>query len=324
MKGYTQLTREQRYQIQALLKTNQTQSQIAIVVRVHKATISRELRRNRGGRGYRPHQAHCRAQARQGSKRRPRLTRTMWQQVEALVRQAWSPEQIHGRLQREHGQTISHEWIYQYIYQDKRTGGDLYRSLRCQKRRRKRYGTYSRRGRIPNQVSIDVRPAVVNTRQRLGDWEGDTVIGKGHSGVLVTLVERKSKYTVLQGIPHKTAAAVRKAVDEGLQPYKSHVRTITYDNGREFSDHAGMAQDLDAQIYFAHPYASWERGVNENTNGLIRQFFPKGRNLTHVTEAELQVVRDRLNHRPRKTLGYQTPHEVFFATTSLLTVALTN
>lgn len=165
---------------------------------------------------------------------------------------------------------------------------------------------------------------MVNTRERLGDWEGDTVMGKGHEGVLVTVVERTSKYTVLESVAHKTAAAVRQAVARGLQPHKARVPTITYDNGREFSDHAGMAKDRDTQIYFAHPYASWERGVHENTNGLIRQFFPKDRTLTQVTEAELQHVRDRLNHRPRKTLGYRTPQEVFFDTTTPLTVALTS
>jgi IS30 family transposase len=324
MRGYTQLTREQRYQIQALLNTVQHQAQIAAVLGVHPSTISRELRRNRGGRGYRPQQAQSLAQARQVAKRQPRLAPVIWQQVDTLLRQTWSPEQICGRFQQEQGQTISHEWIYQHIYEDKRTGGDLYRSLRCQKKRRKRYGTYRRRGRIANHVSIDERPAVVNARQRIGDWEGDTVIGKGHRGVLVTLVERKSKYTVLQGVPHKTAAAVRKAVDQGLRPYKSRVYTITYDNGLEFSEHAGMAQDLEAQIYFAHPYASWERGVNENTNGLIRQFFPKGQDLRGVTDEQLTRVMETLNHRPRKTLGYRTPYEVFFDTTKSLTVALTN
>jgi IS30 family transposase len=154
---------------------------------------------------------------------------------------------------------------------------------------------------MANQISIDERPAVVATRQRIGDWEGDTVIGHGHRGALVTLVERRSKYTVLQRIPYKTAAAVRTAVSRGLGPHKASVHTITYDNGREFSDHAGMAQDLDATIYFAHPYASWERGVNENTNGLIRQFFPKHRDLRLVSEQELTAVGENLNHRPRKT-----------------------
>jgi IS30 family transposase len=207
---------------------------------------------------------------------------------------------------------------------DKQSGGTLYRSLRCQKARRKRYGTYSRRGRIANQISIDERPAIVATRQRIGDWEGDTVIGHGHRGVLVTLVERFSKYTVLQRIPHKTAIAVRTAVSRGLGPHKTFVHTITYDNGREFSDHEGNAQDLAATIYFAHPYASWERGVNENTNRLIRQFFPKHQDLTLVSEPELTAVEENLNHRPRKTLGFRTPHEVFFDTTTSLTVALTS
>jgi len=180
MSGYTQLTREQRYQIQALMKTGQNQTQMATVLDVHKATISRELRRNRGLRGYRPHQDQQLAQARQARKPRTRLSPRVWQQVETLVRQAWSQEQIRGRLKREHGRTISHEWMYQYIYRDKHAGGTLYRSMRCQKARRKRYGTYSRRGRIANQISIDERPAIVATRQRIGDWEGDTVIGHGH------------------------------------------------------------------------------------------------------------------------------------------------
>ena len=324
MNGYTQLTQEQRYQIYALVQTGQTQTTMAGVVGVHKSTISRELRRNRRHRGYRPRQAHYRAQIRQANQCCPRISPSAWDQVATLLREAWSPEQIQGRLHREHRLTISHEWIYQHIYQDKRTGGDLYRSLRCQKKRRKRYGTYSRRGRIANQVSIEKRPAVVHARKRIGDWEGDTVIGKGHCGVLVTLVERKSKYTVLQGVAHKTAAAVRKAVTHGLQPYKARVLTITYDNGLEFSEHEGMAQDLEAQIYFAHPYASWERGINENTNGLLRQFFPKDQDLRGVTEQQLTTVMDTLNHRPRKTLGYRTPHEVFFATTTSLTVALTS
>jgi len=180
MSGYTQLTREERYQIYILKKDNYSQTQIAELLKRDKSTIYRELRRNQGLRGYRPKQAHNLALARRYSKARSRLGREIWQQVEALVRQEWSPEQIVGRLEMEQDVRISHEWIYQYIYADKHSGGDLYRYLRGQKKRRKRYGSYDRRGIIPNQVSVDERPAVVDTRGRLGDWEGDTVIGKQH------------------------------------------------------------------------------------------------------------------------------------------------
>lgn len=322
MRGYTQLTREERYQIYILKKDNYSQTEISDLLGRDKSTISRELRRNRGLKGYRPKQAHDLALARRLNKVRSRLSRDIWQQVEALVRQEWSPEQIVGRLEMEQDIHISHEWIYQYIYADKRSGGDLYRYLRCQKKRRKRYGSYDRRGLIPNQVSIDERPAIVDGRGRLGDWEGDTVIGKRHQGALVTLVERKSLYTVMQAVMHKTAEAVRDAVTELLTPFAELVHTITYDNGREFADHEGMASNLEADIYFAHPYSSWERGVNENTNGLIRQYFPKSRNLTTVTVDETEHAMDKLNHRPRKTLGYRTPYEVLFKTKTSLTVAL--
>ncbi|HIE43126.1 MAG TPA: IS30 family transposase, partial [Nitrospinaceae bacterium] len=191
-----------------------------------------------------------------------------------------------------------------------------------QKVRRKRYGRYDRRGIIPNRVSIDDRPAIVNARKHFGDWEGDTVIGKSHKGALVTLVERKSLYTVIQAVLHKTAGAVRNAVKQALTPHKDRVHTITYDNGREFTDHEGMAKDLETRIYFAHPYAPWEGGLNENTNGLIRQYFPKHRDLTTVTNTEIENAMNKLNHRPRKSLGFRTPYEVFFKTKTSLTVAL--
>jgi IS30 family transposase len=320
--SYTQLTQEERYQIYALKKAGHDQATIAGIIDRNPGTISRELRRNRGLRGYRPDQAHNLALLRRYDKAQPRIGNQVWQQVEALIREEWSPEQIVGRVVMEQGVSISHEWIYQYIYADKHSGGDLYRYLRCQKVRRKRYGIYSRRGTIPNQVSIDERPAIVDAKRRFGDWEGDTVIGKGHRGALVTLVERKSLYTVIRSVLHKTAKAVRYAVVDGLTPYIDWVHTITYDNGREFADHEGMASDLEASIYFAHPYASWERGLNENTNGLIRQYFPKDRDLTTVTKHEIEKAMDKLNHRPRKSLGYRTPYEVFFNTKTSLTVAL--
>jgi len=320
--SYKQLTQEERYQIYALKKAGHDQATIAGIIDRNPGTISRELRRNRGLKGYRPQQAHNLALRRRYDKAQPRIGNQVWQLVEALIREEWSPEQIVGRVAMEQGVSISHEWIYQYIYADKHSGGDLYRFLRCQKVRRKRYGIYSRRGTIPNQVSIDDRPAIVESKRRFGDWEGDTVIGKGHRGALVTLVERKSLYTVIRSVLHKTAKAVRRAVVDGLTPYIDWVHTITYDNGREFADHEGMASDLEASIYFAHPYASWERGLNENTNGLIRQYFPKDRDLTTVTRYEIEQAMDKLNHRPRKSLGYRTPYEVFFNIKTSLTIAL--
>jgi IS30 family transposase len=320
--SYTQLTQEERYHIYALKKAGHIQAEIAEIVGRDPGTISRELRRNHGLRGYRPQQAHTLALARRYGKAQPRIHSQVWQQVDELIREEWSPEQIVGRIAKEQGVSISHEWIYQHVYADKRSGGDLYRYLRCQKARRKRYGCYDRRGCIPNQVSIDERPAIVDAKRRFGDWEGDTVIGKGRRGALVTLVERKSLYTVIRSVIHKTAEAVRDAVRDALTPHIDWVHTITYDNGREFADHEGMARDLDARIYFAHPYASWERGLNENTNGLIRQYFPKHRDLTTVTQHEIEKTMHKLNHRPRKSLDYRTPYEVFFNTRTSLTVAL--
>jgi IS30 family transposase len=322
MRGYTRLTQEERYQIYILKKAAYSQTAIAELLERDKSTISRELRRNRGLKGYHSQQAHDLALARRYGKAQPRIGHRVWQLVKALICDEWSPEQVVGRVDMEQGVSISHEWIYQYVYADKRSGGDLYRYLRCQKTRRKRYGSYDRRGCIPNQVSIDERPAIVDARQRFGDWEGDTVIGKGQRGALVTLVERKSLYTVIRSVVHKTAEAVRHAVVDGLTPYIDWVHTITYDNGWEFVDHEGMAHDLDACIYFAHPYASWQRGLNENTNGLIRQYFPKHRDLTTVTEKEIEQAMNKLNHRPRKSLGFRTPYEVFFNTRTSLTVAL--
>jgi IS30 family transposase len=322
MSGYAQLTQEERYQIYILKKAGYCQAEIAAMLERHKSTVSREIKRNQGLKGYRPQQAHGLALARRYEKAQPRIDQGVWQHVDRLIREEWSPEQVVGRLEQEQGIGISHEWIYQYLYADKRSGGDLYRSLRCQKVRRKRYGAYDRRGIIPNRVSIEERPAIVDARRRLGDWEGDTVIGKAHRGALVTLVERKSKYTVIRAVLRKIAEAVRNAVKHGLSPHQDRVHTITYDNGREFTDHAGMARDLETQIYFAHPYASWERGLNENTNGLIRQYFPKHRDLTTVTHAEVEHAMHKLNHRPRKSLGFRTPYEVFFNTKTSLTVAL--
>jgi IS30 family transposase len=316
--SYTQLTREQRYQIYALKKAGHTRTEIARHVGVHKATVSRELVRNLGERGYRPKQADELAQQRKRQRVRPRLTAAQWRQVEQLLRQQWSPAQISGRLALEGQARISHERIYQYVYADKARGGTLYRHLRCQKQRRKRYGSYSRRGQIPHRVLIDQRPEVVAQRARLGDWEADTIIGRNHQAAIVSLVERRSKLTRLKKVARNTAELVTNAVTTQLQPLT--VKTITSDNGREFAHHLQIGQNLKADFYFAHPYHSWERGVNENTNGLVRQYFPKKSEFSKINDKQVKKVEERLNNRPRKTLGYKTPNEVFF---KLPLVALT-
>ena len=311
MRTYTQLTQEQRYQICALLKGGHNQTEIADLIGVHKSTISRELKRNRGLRGYRPAQAHQFARNRR-RKGRLRLESWAWALIEVLIGQDWSPEQVAGWLRQHGGLEVSHEWIYQYILRDKHAGGDLHRHLRCQKKRRKRYGRYDRRGRLQNRVSIDLRPAIVEARKRLGDWEVDTIIGKNHQQAIVSLTERKSRLALLKKVERKTAEGVAQAVIELLKPWAAQTHTITADNGREFVQHERIARDLQAQVFFAHPYSSWERATNENTNGLIRQYFPKERDFKTITQQEIEFVMKRLNYRPRKCLGFKSPIQVFF------------
>jgi transposase, IS30 family len=331
MKHYKQLIREQRYQISGLKKAGLNQSQIADELVVHKSTISREFRRNKGRRGWHPKQAQeLRDERRKNCANAQRHSLLEWTEVERLIRQDMSPEQASQRLALEGGLQISHESIYLHIYADKRRGGDLCRHLRCQKPRRKRYASgQERRGTIKNRVGIDERPVIVEQKSRIGDWEGDTVIGKNHRGALVTLAERKSRYILAAQVPDKHASGVTAAVTRLLRPHRGKCYTMTFDNGKEFAEHETIAAELDADVYFAHPYHSWERGLNENSNGLLRQYFPKGMELVEVTQEQVQWAVDRLNHRPRKVLGFRTPFEVFFGETvrytkSPLGVALRN
>jgi IS30 family transposase len=317
MRTYTQLTQIQRYQIYALLKAGHKQTEIAHFIRVHKSTISRELRRNRGQKGYRPKQAHQFALNR-CKKPLYRIATSTWVLIEALIRQEWSPEQVSDWLKDNYDLQISHEWIYQYILNDKHAGGDLHRHLRCQKKRRKRYGSYDRRGKLKNRVSIDERPAIVDTRQRLGDWEVDTIIGKGHRHAIVSLTERKSRLALLRKVERKSAQAVADVVIELLKSLPVRTHTITADNGKEFAEHERIAHGLHTNIYFAHPYSSWERATNENMNGLIRQYFPKKRDFATITQHEVEFVMERLNNRPRKCLGFKSPNQVFFNNSSVV------
>lgn len=311
--SYTQLTEGQRYQIYALLKEGLSQKAIAENIKCHPSTISRELKTNRGKRGYRPKQAHSMSmKRRQTAKKQIKLTSKVQESIGLLIEQDLSPEQAAGYIKKHLNIQLHHETIYQFIYNDKEQGGELYKHLRiANKPYRKRYGSYDRRGQIVNRVSIDERPKVVDDKVRIGDWEGDTIIGRGHKGALLTLVERKTLYTIIVPLQGKFADKLKEAVIAVLEPLKEHVHTITYDNGKEFAEHEAMANALDAQVFFAHPYASWERGINENTNGLIRQYFPKGTDLRGITQEQVQFVMDRLNNRPRKTRGGKTPNELF-------------
>jgi IS30 family transposase len=311
MRSYQQLTQEQRYQIYALKKTGHTQTEIADELGVNKSTICREFKRNTSGNGYRPKNAHRLSQARR-KKTKVRIEAPTWQLVEEKLKLDWSPEQISGWLSKNKTAQISHEWIYQYVYADFHSGGELYKHLRSQKKRRKRLRGRDRRGQLPDRRLIDQRPEVVEERSRIGDWEVDTIIGKGHKQAIVTLTERKSRFALLGKVPKRTADLVANTVVQLLRPFQDKSETVTGDNGKEFARHIEIAEALDLDFYFAHPYASWERGSNENMNGLVRQYLPKKTDFRQVTNKDLVRIMDRLNLRPRKCLDFRTPFEVFF------------
>jgi transposase, IS30 family len=307
------LTAIQRYLIYAFHKSGKSTAFIAKEVGKTQRTIQRELKRNKGMRGYRPRQAHQIAEARK-RKPKPHLLK-MTPETIALIDQKltlyqWSPEQISGWLKKEHPQqAVSHERIYQHIRQDKKAGGSLYTHLRRRGRKYlKRLNGRTTRGRIIGRVDISARPPIVETRERFGDWEADTVVGRGRTSALVTVVERKSRSTRIVRVPRATADLVSTALSQCLQGFP--VETITFDNGKEFAFHLKVAEALKADTYFAQPYHSWERGLNENTNGLIRQYFPKGTDFDTVSDEEVARVEALLNSRPRKCLGYDTPEGV--------------
>jgi len=310
--SYAQLTQEQRYQIYVLKKIGQSKKEIANIIGVHASTIGREISRNSGLKGYRPKQAHQKSLRCKSSKQSSRFSESDWLLVKKLLRLDLSPEQISGRFFEERQIEISHEWIYQYIYKDKLSGGNLYLHLRCKKMRKKRYGSYDKRGQLRNRISIEERPSIVDQKKRVGDWEGDTISGAKHKGVIATMVERKTLFTVIEPLCSKNSSNLRTRLVERMIPYKEIIYTITLDNGKEFAEHQAISRDLDTPIYFAHPYASWERGLNENTNGLIRQYFPKKKDLSCITREDADFVMNRLNFRPRKCLGFKTPYEVLY------------
>lgn len=309
MKAYKQLTYEQRCQIYVLKKSGMSQQNIAKTIGVTQSTISRELQRNTGERGYRFKQAQDKCDERRiEAAKYIKMTPDMIKLIDSKLCIKWSPEQISGWLLEERDEKISHETIYQHVWEDKASGGDLYRHLR---RKGKAYQSRSKkqagRGYIKNRVSIDERPAIVDERGRVGDWEIDLVIGKGHSGALVTIVERATSFTVSKRINDKSAKTVTAATIALLQPLKAVVLTITADNGKEFAYHEQITEALDAKVYFADPYSSWQRGLNENTNGLLRQYWPKNTDFKKISASEVTSVIINLNDRPRKKLKFKTP-----------------
>ena len=304
---YNHLSQNERYQIFSLMKEGLNCTQIANNLGRSKSTISSEIRRNKGGRGYRPKQADRLPQERSiGSRNARRIEPHVLKAAFERISEQLSPEQVAAEL------PISHEALYQHIYVNKADGGLLWKNLRSQKKKRKRYaGGTDRRGQIPGRHPIHERPADVETRRTVGHWEGDTVIGAGHKQAIVTLVERRSGYARLMKVSHKTSKQVADAVIKKLRSINAGVKTITFDNGKEFAEHARIDEALGSKTYFADPFSSWQRGSNENFNGLLRQYIPKKRPLSTVTDEELKMIEERLNNRPRKRLRFKTPNQVF-------------
>ncbi len=317
--AYTHLSLEERHYTELQLKEGVSQNKIAKALGRSQSTLSRELGRNTGQRGYRHQQAQGKAGERHKEKvKSTKLTDEIKRRIERDIKDDWSPEQVVGRLEQEGVIKLHHETVYQFILEDKKAGGTLYKHLRHQgKTYRKRYGSAHNRTGIPNRVGIEERPTVANNRERVGDWEADTIIGKNHKGAIATLDERKTKLRLAVPLPGKKAKAVKQAMIGALKPLKKFVKTITYDNGKEFVQHEAVAKALQCDSYFAVPYHSWERGQNENANGLLRQYFPKSMELNNVSEQEVIIAVDKLNSRPRKCLGYKTPYEAFKESTGI-------
>ena len=304
------LTIEERYQIWSLNKSGKSNGQISIEIKKHKTTVSRELKRNRSPGGYDPKKANEKAVNRKkSSHKRKKFREKMKVFVEEKIRENWSPEQIAGYCKKHSIDMVSHQRIYQHITEDKQENGDLYKHLRHAKKRRKKYGTQELRGQLKNRRSIDDRPKIVADKERFGDWEADTIIGKNQKGCAVTLVERKTKLTFIVNTKSKKAEKIKEAIVKKLTPLKNFCHTITFDNGKEFALHKEIEKKLNVKTYFAHPYSSYERGLNENTNGLIRQYIPKKIDFRGVTDDVFEEICKNLNSRPRKTLDFRSPFE---------------
>ncbi len=315
MRTYRQLTSEERYALSALRKQGCSQAEIARTLGRDRSTISREVRRNskdRTGRVYRPALADDFARWRRSrSRRNQRFTDEDWDVVIEHLRLEWSPEQISGRLSKDGSLRISHETIYRYIWRDKRRGGARYKLLRqVGKKRRKRYGAYDSRGRLAGKRHISERPTAAENRTHLGHWEIDTVLGSTKP-CIVTLVERKIGYLIIGKLRNRTVAELNRVAIRLINSAPIPIHTITADNGTEFHGYKQIEAETAALFYFANPHHSWERGTNENTNGLIRQYLPKRKSLTKVTQTQCHRIADQLNNRPRKRLDFLTPKECY-------------
>ena len=312
--AYHQITPEERYTI-GLLRTQVPPRSSAAIARIlgrARSTVTREIARNSSrydGR-YRPSKAQERTNGRRSRARRhSQFSGGDWDLVEKLLRQYFSPEQISGRLRREDRLEISHETIYKHVWYDKHRGGDLHRCLRQRKKRRKRYATPERRGRVSNKRHISERPSVANERREIGHWEIDTVHGSGSNDCVVTLVERLTGVTLIGKLRNNTTLLLNQRTRRLMRRYPSLFKTITADNGSEFHAYRVLERATGVVIYFATPYHSWERGTNENTNGLIRQYLPKGTSMKALTQAQCNAIARALNNRPRKRHGFLTPLE---------------
>ena len=311
---YQQLTLEERTMIYGFCKVDYSISEIAKELGRHKSTISREIQRNTGQRGYRPKQADEMSILRKKSAYKAvKWTSETENEVRNKLKAKWSPEQISAWLKKCKSITISHQRIYQFIEEDKMSGGNLYRNLRQgNKKRRKKYGVNaSKRGQIQNRVPISKRPDYIEKRNTTGHWEGDTIIGKNHKKAMITLVERKHGFTVIEKVESKNAELVAEKICKALLKYKDQVKSITFDNGLEFAAHEIVSKSLNCKIFFADPYSSYQRGTNENTNGLIRQYFPKGSDFDDYSDEDVLKVMVSLNKRPRKRLNFYTPEDRF-------------
>ena len=312
---YHQITSEERYILATLRKQGFNQSEIARELGRHRSTICRELKRNsaRFDGCYRPSKAIERTAGRRSrSRRNQRFSRTDLQHVESLLHQRLSPEQISGRLLLHRSLSISHETIYRHVWRDRILGGSLYTYLRgARKKRRKRYGAYDSRGRLAGKRHISERPLAAEQRSEVGHWEIDTVIGTGSRHCLVTIVDRKTGYVVIGKLRARTKEHTNRRTLRLMRRHPQRFKTITADNGTEFHDYAQIERATGIAFYFATPHHSWERGTNENTNGLIRQYVPKGTSMAKLSQHRCNAIARELNDRPRKRLSFKTPQECF-------------